>query len=202
MPQLPTWKPPVGAVVEAVQSRGTQMRDTAADAIERGRQARDSITGRIADFADTARAHGEQLPRSIYDEVRRRVNWLDLATKEDVETHSRLGRRRVSLALNEFLAAQHEHERELLETLRAEIRSELESLASALNDDAFDEDVFFDDDDVYDDELGFDDLVVAADRSTRNARDELDYDDDDDDDIDLTGDEYALRTSLPDRSEW
>jgi hypothetical protein len=207
MPQFPTWKPPVGAVVDAVQARGSQVRDAAADVVDHGRQTRDDVTAKIVDVANTARTHGEQLPRSLYDEFRRRMNWLDLATKQDVETQTRLGRRRLTLALNEFLAAQREHEKELLDRFRTEIRAELEGLASALNDDAFEEATFdddeYDDDDLYDDELDLAALVGDDRPPSRHQRNDLDYDlDDEDDEIDLTADEIAFRHSVLEANEW
>jgi hypothetical protein len=153
---------------------------------------------RVNELASSARTAGEQLPKSIVDEVRRRMNWLDLATKHDVEVQSRIGRKRVSTALNAFLEAQHEHERELLEALRTEIRAELESLASALHDDAFDGETYDDeldldtdgdelDEEDFDDEL---DARIMA-RRTRNTRNEFDYldADDDEDELDLTVDD-------------
>jgi hypothetical protein len=205
MPQFPTWRPPVDALADVVHARRTQVRDVAAGVVGRGLQTRDNVSAGIATFATGARTRGEQLPRSIVEELRRRINVLDLATKRDVELQSRLGRRRISSALNEFLAAQHAHERELLETLRAEIRAELESLASALNGDAFDGDAF--DGDAFDgdafdpdtfDALDTHEVGAAPRRRPRRAQSALDYLEDDDD-IDLTEDE--VRYSHSDATE-
>ncbi len=115
-----------------------------------------------------------RVPMSIVGQLRRRLNVLGLATKDDVARQSKLGRSRVSHELKEFLEAQRVHDEALLASLRAEIHEELQSLAAALDDDVFD-----------------DDEPLRATDHRRPRRDALDaYDDGeidlDDDDIELT----------------
>ena len=198
MPQFPTWKP--SALTDAVRTRHTQARESVVQAVERGRQTREGITTSVFGFATAARSRGEELPRAIIDQLRQRINWLDLATKHDVEVQSRLGRKRVSAALKEFLDEQQRHEQQLLESLRAEIRGEIASLASALSDDAFDGDAF--DGDALDDEddepeAGDDTLMFISRRPPRGIHSELDYIDDDE--IDLSDDLDASMLESPDR---
>ena len=127
--------------------------------------------------AEVGRAVGDlavRVPRTIVAELRRHLNFLCLATKDYVARQSKLGRTRVSHELKEFLEAQRVHDEALLASLRAEIHEELQSLAAALDDDAFDAD----------------DEPMLATEPRRPRRDELDaYDDEDDgldDEIDLT----------------
>ena len=107
------WKRPVVDWSDVVQLRPPKVRDA------------------VADIGASAGA----AVRAIVDELRRRVNPLDLATKRDVETQSRLGRNRVSFVLKEFLEEQRSHDEALLASLRAELREELQSFAAALGDD-------------------------------------------------------------------
>jgi len=133
--------------------------------------------------AEVGRAVGElalKVPQTVADQLRRRLNFLGLATKDDVLRQSKLGRTRVAHELKEFLETQRAHDEALLASLRAEIHEELQSLAAALDDDAF-----------IDDEE-----PLLATESRRSRLDELDaYDEDDldnlddlDGEIDLTDD--------------
>ena len=79
-------------------------------------------------------ADAAEWARDRIDDLRRRVDHFNLATKSDVEMQSRLGRDRVSVVLKEFLEAQRSHDEALRETLRSEVREELQSFASALGD--------------------------------------------------------------------
>jgi hypothetical protein len=130
--------------------------------------------------AEVGRAVSElalKVPQTVADQLRRRLNFLGLATKDDVLRQSKLGRTRVAHELKDFLETQRAHDEALLASLRAEIHEELQSLAAALDDDAF----------INDDE------PLLATENRRARHDELDaYDEDDlddpDDEIDLTDD--------------
>ncbi len=114
-----------------------------------------------------------RVPQSIVGQLRRRLNFLGLATKDDVARQSKLGRTRVSHELKEFLEAQRVHDEALLASLRAEIHEELQSLATALDDDAFgvDEPLVLDEHrrarraelDAYDGEIDLDDIDLDDD---------------------------------------
>jgi hypothetical protein len=91
----------------------------------------------ISDLADRTRTRCEKLPGEVVEEIRRRINVLDLATRADVETVSKLGRSRVSFVLKEFLEAQQGRDEALLRSVRSEIREQLESFAAVIDDDLF-----------------------------------------------------------------
>jgi hypothetical protein len=125
----------MAAVTDAVQQRQAQVRAVISDLTERGRAATDELTERVTSFAEDVRGRVEAVPAALRDELRRRLNVLDLPSKTDLQVQSQLGRSRVSTVLKEFLAEQREHEAELLETLRNEFRDELQSLTAAIQDD-------------------------------------------------------------------
>lgn len=171
-------KEQVAAWTEAARQRESQLRDLISD-----------VTGRT-------RTRCERLPGEIVDEIRRRINILDLATRGDVETVSKLGRNRVSFVLKEFLEAQHARDEALLKSVRSEIRDQLESFAAVMDDDLFatapppatgrrpkDQVIDLDlaHDDFADDDLDADELVEYY--GMRPA----DEDDEDEDDFDLAG---------------
>jgi hypothetical protein len=151
----------------------------------RARAATGTIPANAVGLAARTRSRCEQLPLAIVDELRRRVNVLDLATKQDVAVQSKLGRNRVSFVLKEFLDAQRDHDEALLESLRSELREELQSFAAAVDDNLF----------------AVDEQSPSTDtRAPRRSRADVDYLPDadeidlgDDDDIDLTGDEATIR---------
>jgi glutathione S-transferase len=152
MVQLPDWKRPVVVLTDAAQVRQTQARDA------------------VTDLFDRTRDRIGQLPRAVYDEARRRVGALEFATKQDLETESRLARNRVAFLLKEFLDEQQGRDAQLRETLRTELREELQVFASAIEDGAF----------------GAGDALLADDNLTASrSRTDIDYlDEDDDDDLD------------------
>jgi hypothetical protein len=119
MPQFPPWHRQIVAWPEAARMRQSQLRQV------------------VSGLAGRTRSRCEQLPGAMVGELRRRVNVLDLATKHDVAAQSRLGRNRVSFVLKEFLDAQRDHDEALLESLRSELREELQSFAAAIDDDLF-----------------------------------------------------------------
>jgi hypothetical protein len=168
MPQFPSWKLPTAAWTDAVGSRTPQVRLALADLATRGRDATDDVAARAGDLAGRTRERWEAAPRALVAEIRRRVNVLDLATRQDVETQTRVARSRVSYVLKEFLEEQRVHERQLLESLRSELHEELRSFAAAIDDDLFR---------VEDKPTGV--------RTPGTGFDFLDDDDDDDDEIDL-----------------
>jgi hypothetical protein len=176
MPQFPSWKLPTAAWTDAVGSRTSQLRDVLGDLATRGRDATGDLTTRAGGFVD---------------EVRRRINVLDLATKQDVEAQTRVARNRVSYVLKEFLEEQRGHEQQLLETLRTELHEELQSFAAAIDDDLF----------------AVDDKPDAA-RTRSSALDFLDDDDDDidefealDDEFDISDDGTMIRRALLDAAD-
>jgi hypothetical protein len=137
MPEFPPWKRQMAVLTDAAQLRQSQLRRVVSELGARVSNTASSIPASAVELAERARTRGEQFPREIVDELSRRVNVLHLATKHDVELQSRLGRNRVSYVLNEFLEAQRDHEEALVESLRSELREELQSFAAAVDDNLF-----------------------------------------------------------------
>ena len=156
MPQFPPWHRQIAAWPEAARLRQSQLRQV------------------VSELAGRTRSRCEQLPVAMVGELRRRVNVLDLATKHDVAAQSRLGRNRVSFVLKEFLDAQRDHDEALLESLRSELREELQSFAAAIDDDLF----------ATDEQPPSTDALAP-----KRPPADLDLTDDDDDELDLMDDE-------------
>jgi hypothetical protein len=127
----------MAAVTDAVQQRQAQVRALITDLTERGRVATGELSERVTSLAEDVRGRVEAVPAALLDELRRRLNVLDLASKTDLQVQSQLGRSRVSTVLKEFLVEQREREAELLDALRTEFRDELQSLTAAIQDDMF-----------------------------------------------------------------
>lgn len=166
MPQFPPWKEQLAAWTDAAQLRRSQVRQAVAGVLDRGRSAAGTASEMARGMADQARDRAEALPRAVRDELLRRLNVLDLATRQDVERQARLARNRMSVVMREHLEQQRTHEAEMLATLRADLREELQSFAAAIGDDL----------------LLIDDARTSA---ARKPGDDLDdFDDFDDDDLD------------------
>jgi hypothetical protein len=123
MPQFPAWNLPVAFWTDAAQVR------------------RDEIRQLVVDLAERTRRNWDELSRALTDELRKRVNVLDLATRHDIDVSGKLARSRVSFVLKEFLETQRAHDAALLESikvgLREELRDELQVFAAAIDDDLF-----------------------------------------------------------------
>jgi len=175
MPQFPQWKLDMAAWTDAAHLRQAQLSQAVSDLVARAREVTDAIPVTAASLFEQARTRGAQLQAEVIEDIRARVNLLDLATKHDVEVQSKLGRSRVSFVLKEFLETQRGHEEALLTTIRTELREELQAFAAAVDDDLFAVD---------------DQPATGAPRTSRQPPDELDYLVDDD--LDLVGNEAAL----------
>jgi hypothetical protein len=135
MREFPAWKRPTVDWPNVVQERQSQLRQIVADLGAGAGSAMRAIPSRAVEIAELTRRGCEQVPNAIVGELRRRVNPLELATKQDVEAQSKLGRNRVSFVLKEFLEGQRSHDEALVESIRAELREELHGFAAALSDD-------------------------------------------------------------------
>jgi hypothetical protein len=179
--QSSDWRQQIAASIEAARVRHAEVVRALTDLVERGRELGNEASAGAQESIAQVRARLEALPQAIVDETRERLNFLSLATRHDVEVESRRNRKRLANALNELLEAERARDDRLRETLVSSVREQLESFASALNDDAF---------------L---DTAMPPDRHsalrTRSYLDELDDPDDDellaldelyDDSIDLT----------------
>ena len=135
MPEFPSWKRPNVGFPEAVQVGRSQLGRVVSELRAGAGLATRAIPTRAVEMAEQTRGRVEQLPGAVLGELRRRVNVLDLATKQDVAAQSKLGRNRVSFVLREFLEAQRSHDEALAESIRVEVREELQNLVAALDDD-------------------------------------------------------------------
>ena len=185
MPQFPPWKQQLAAWTEATRRRQSQVGEALGDLAARGRETTGDITERATDLAGATRDRVLQLPTTVVEQVRARLNLLGLATRADVEEQSRLGRNRVAYVINEFLEEQREHDQELRDSLRTQFHEELLSLR--LDDD--DKDVIALEPDVT--------LDIPRTRNLRHDEfDDLDDDeldlDDEDEDFDLFDDDFVL----------
>lgn len=135
MGKIPVWKRPGVDWPDAVRLRRSQLGQAVADIRGGAGLATRTLPARAVEIAEQTRTRCEQLPAAVLGGLRRRLNVLDLATKQDVVAQSKLGRTRVSLVLKEFLEAQRAHDDALIESLRLEMREELEALVAALDDD-------------------------------------------------------------------
>jgi hypothetical protein len=176
MPQFPPWKEQLASWTDAASS----------------------IPASVVDLAGRTRSRFEQLPRAMLDELRRRVNVLDLATKHDVEAQSKLGRSRVSFVLKEFLEAQRVHDEALIKSLRSELQEELQCFAAAIDDDLFATDALPTVTDREAPHLPLDDLDDPDDDEDLDLVDYRGIDAAMDDDIDLPGDDASVRRAMLD----
>jgi hypothetical protein len=107
------------------------------DLVERGRELGSDASAGAQESLAQVRARLEALPKAIVDDARERLNFLSLATRHDVEVESRRNRKRLANALSELLEAERARDDRLLDALLSSMREQLESFATALDDDAF-----------------------------------------------------------------
>ena len=120
--------PHIPVVSDAVQ----RVRDVADTLIEQGRST-------VNEVVDNVRGRFETLPTvpsAMVDELRRHLNMSELATKDDVEYESRMAGRRMATLMESFVAEQRARDDALLESVRNEIREELNGYADAAKDGA------------------------------------------------------------------
>lgn len=137
MSQFPVWDRQFAAWSNSAQLRQDQLREIVSDLTTRGEETMSEVRAQALEYAEQARRRLEELPAALADEFRRRMNVLDLATKHDVEAQSKLGRKRVAAVSKDIRDEHRNHDEELLRTLRAELREELEIFAAAIADDLF-----------------------------------------------------------------
>jgi hypothetical protein len=73
----------------------------------------------------------------VATDLRKRLNFLGLASKDDAELQGRLVRKRVTIALDRFSEAQGTRDESLIESVREELRRSIEALIAALDDDLY-----------------------------------------------------------------
>jgi hypothetical protein len=137
MSQFPAWGRQFAAWSDVVQLRQAEFRRIVSELTMRGEETTSEVRAKAVAQVERTRRRCEELPRALVDELRRRVNVLDLATKQDVEVQSKLGRKRLSVVAKEVREANQNHDDDLLRTLRSELREELEIFAAAIADDLF-----------------------------------------------------------------
>jgi len=174
MPQLPDWRQQIAAWADAAQTGPTQVLHAVSELAERGLQASGDLSANLIELAGVARMRLATLPSTLpstlpalpalpttlAEQMRRRMNPLGLVTQEDIELQSRRQRNRVAAILKEFLEAQRGRDDALRDSLLAELREQLQSFASAIDDEVFD----------------FDEpMATSPRRTTRRARADADY---------------------------
>jgi hypothetical protein len=182
--QSSEWRQQIAASIEAARVHHAEVVRALTDLVERGRELGDEASTGAQETLAQVRARLEVLPRQIVDDARERLNFLALATRHDVELESRRNRKRLATALNEILEAERLRDDRLKEAVVASVREQLESFASALNDDAF-----------------LDTALVPDGRSATRTRAYLDELDDPDEDDLLGLDVYEDEIDLTMRSE-
>jgi hypothetical protein len=135
--QSSDWRQQIAASIEAARMRHAEVVRALTDLVERGRELGNDASAGAQESLAQARARLEALPRAIVDDARERLNFLSLATRHDVEVESRRNRKRLVNALNELREAERARDDRLLEALMSTMREQLESFATALDDDAF-----------------------------------------------------------------
>ena len=118
MRQFPAWDRQLAAWTNAAQSSRSQLRETMAGLATLGEETTREFRARATERVERTRNRCEEIPRAMAAELRRRINVLDLATRQDVEQQNQL-------------------DEGLLESFRAELRETLESFATAIADDLF-----------------------------------------------------------------
>jgi hypothetical protein len=135
--QSSDWRQQIAASIDAARMRHSEVVRALTDLVERGRELGNDASAGAQESLGQFRARLEALPKAIVDDARERLNFLALATRHDVEVESRRNRKRLVNALNELREAERARDDRLLETLVASMREQLESFATALDDDAF-----------------------------------------------------------------
>jgi hypothetical protein len=125
MGRFPDWKRPLTVALEESRSRRSEVGRFATDLAALGRETTSDASDAAAELLDRARSRVVQIPGMLAGELRRRLNLLDLATRDDVTVQSRLGRNRMSFVLREFLDTQRTRDAELRAAIRDEVRREL-----------------------------------------------------------------------------
>jgi hypothetical protein len=131
------WRQEIAAAVEAARVRHADIVRAISELVERGREFGNEASIGAQESLAQVRARLEALPKEIVDDAREKLNFLALATRHDVEIESRRNRKRLTTALNDLLEAERARDERLREALLSTVREQLESFASALDDDAF-----------------------------------------------------------------
>jgi hypothetical protein len=182
--QSSDWRQQIAASIEAARVRHAEVVKALTDLVERGRELGNDASAGAQESLAQVRARLEALPKAIVDDARARLNFLALATRHDVEVESRRSRKRLANALQELLDAERARDDRLLEALVSSMREQLETFASAFEDDAFV------------------DPSMAAGRPSARTRSYLDeLDDPDDDELRALDELYDDTIDLTTRSE-
>jgi hypothetical protein len=128
MLQVPDWKRPIDILRADAEQLRTRLDEFITELTDRGRDAANGMTARIRGNRDPALALVYKQPIADGAEV---------ITRHDFEAQSRLARDRMSLLLKGFLETQRARDEGLRETIRSELREELQTFMSAVDDGAF-----------------------------------------------------------------
>jgi hypothetical protein len=199
MSKIPVWDRQFAVWSNAAQMRQAELVRILSDLTTRGEETMSEVRAQAGEQVERARRRVEELPGAVLDELRRRLNVLDLATKTDVEAQSKLERKRVNAVAKEIRKTHHSRDQEMLRTLRAQLREELEIFAAAIADDLFSLDdpppATSGDHTAFDDAL---DELATEDDIELVSYDDLRFAEDDDD---LDGSGMEIRHSYTDATD-
>jgi hypothetical protein len=128
MLHVPDWKRPIDILRADAEQLRTRLDDFITDLTDRGRDAANGVTSRI-------RRNGEPELSLVYEQPT--ADGAESITRQEFESQSRLARDRMSLLLKGFLDTQRARDEDLRETIRSELREELQTFMSAVDDGAF-----------------------------------------------------------------
>jgi hypothetical protein len=128
MLHVPDWKRPIDILRADAEQLRTRVDEIITELTDRGRDAATGVTARVRGRSDPALALVYEQPIADGAEV---------ITRQEFEAQSRLARDRMSLLLKGFLDTQRARDEDLRETIRSELREELQTFMSAVDDGAF-----------------------------------------------------------------
>lgn len=128
MLHVPDWKRPIDILRADAEQLRTRLDEFISDLTDRGRNAANGVTARF-------RGNDEPALALVYEQPI--ADGAEVITRQEFEAQSRLARDRMSLLLKGFLDTQRARDEDLRETIRIELREELQTFMSAVDDGAF-----------------------------------------------------------------
>jgi hypothetical protein len=126
---VPEWKRPIDILRADVEQLRARLDQLIVELTGRGRIAATGVTARMRT--------SEEPPMLTLVTEQPIIDSNEMVTRRDFEAQSRLARDRMSLLLKGFLETQKARDEDFRETIRTELREELQSFISALDDGAF-----------------------------------------------------------------
>jgi hypothetical protein len=131
MLHVPDWKRPIDILRTDAEQLRTRLDELINELTDRGRDAANGVTARIPRIRGTS----EPALALVYEQPT--ADGAEVITRQEFEAQSRLARDRMSLLLKGFLDTQRARDEDMREIIRAELREELQTFMSAVDDGAF-----------------------------------------------------------------